>query len=734
MVDLRDRDWLAWLKGKDAFSWGYLSCPSPHHVRRLAQAREAYWRVLPPVIEPEDLLVGRLPARPAVAGYSFGSGIWVHRDTADELAREHREWAAHLEALAAHWESWTPGSRVHLPEGESARGNQHVYWAGGWGGHAVLGYEEVLAEGTEGLRRAVLSRQTAETDPEKIAFREALLVICDGIDGFAQNYAQAAVDLAAREHDSARHAELMAIAARATQVPRFGARTFPEALQSLWFLHVLDEADSPGRVDQFLLPYYQDDLAAGRLTREEAQVWTDHLWRRFAEHRSWNVCVGGVRPDGSDGTNDLTYLALEAARRSGQVAPNLSLRLHRDSPPELWAKAVEVIATGIGMPALYNDDVLVPALMRYGIPEEEARDYALNGCSQVDIQGRSHMGLEDGELNLLKCLELALHDGFDPVGKQQLGPHTGDPRTFADFEQLWQAYTAQVEHFTACLTAASNAWQQAYAETSPSLLRSLLVEDCAERGLDLKAGGPRYNHGQILTQGIANTADALMALRKLVFEERRMAMAELLAALEADLPDASVRSMLLRGAPKFGNDEEEVDALAARLVEHFYRHLATYPTWRGGSFGGGAIVFTRAITFGANVGATPDGRHAGTPLADSVGAAQGRDRQGPTALLHSVARAPQGLALCAYVLNVKFSPATLQEHPEKVAALFRTYFQEGGQQLQVNVVDREALLAAQAQPELHQNLIVRVGGFSGSFVRLSAELQADVIARTEHAI
>ena len=687
---------------------------------------------MPAVVEPDDRLVGRTRGR-GVGGFNFGSGICCNQELADQLAAESPKWAGHLENLLSCWRGWEPGSRVSLPEDERFMNGQNVYWAG-WGGHAILGFEDLLARGLDGIRDDIAQYQATETDPERGAYREALLVVCDGVERFAANYAEAAASMAASESDPTRRRELELIAERCSRVPRTGAGSFAEALQSLWFIHLLDGCDSPGRFDQYMYPYYRRDLDEGRLTEEEAQDWLDHLWKRFNDHRSWNLCVGGLRPDGQDGTNELTYMALEATRRIQKIAPNLSLRLHKDSPPELWQRAEEVIATGVGMPALYNDEVFIPAMMRYGIPEEEARDYALNGCSQVDIQGRSHMGLEDGEMNLAKCLELALHNGFDPGTERQLGPETGDPREFVSCDDLWRAYTTQVEHFSKRMTDAANAVQQAHGETSPNLFRSLFVRDCVEKGQDFKAGGPRHNHGQMLTQGIANTADSLMVIRKLIFEEQSLSMDELLAATDADFPDESLRQRVLHDAPKFGNDDPEVDAIAAQVVDHFYRHLNTYRTWRGGTYGGGAIVFVRMVSAGAKVGATPDGRKAHTPLADSVGPSQGRDVRGPTAMLNSVAKAPQVLAQSTYVLNIKFTPEVFRDSPGKVSDLFRTYFRNGGQQIQVNVVDREALLKAQQRPEEYQGLVVRVGGFSDYFVRLSAELQSDVIARTEHAI
>ena len=647
------------------------------------------------------------------------------------MIKEHPDQKEEIEGIVRFWQDKTVGSHIHWAEDEQYLSGQNVYWAG-WGGHAILDYTRILAGGTEGLRERIRNAMSMTDDEDKPSFHKALLIMCDAIDVVAQNYSEKAHRMSLEETSPKRKQELEEISEICSKVPNYGASSFREALQTFWFIHLLDGTDSPGRFDQYMFPYYKKDLDNGILTKDEAQSLIDHLWKRFNDVRSWNVCISGLRPDGMDGTNDLTYICLEATKRCQKVAPNLSLRLHQNSPDELWMKAIEVIETGVGMPALYNDDVLIPAMMRYGITEEDARDYAMNGCSQVDIQGKSHMGLEDGEVNLLKCLELALNNGFDPLTKQQIGAEIGDK--FETFDDLFNAYKEQVEYATMRVCKAANIVQKAHAETSPNLFRSLFVDDCIAKGINFKAGGPRYNNGQILTQGIANTADSLAVIKKLVFEEKSVSMAELMEAMQNDFPDENFRQKLLNEVPKYGNDDEYVDSIAEDIVEHFYTELNKHQTWRGGTYGGGSIVFTRAVSFGRHVGATPDGRRAHTILADSVGPTRGLDRNGPTAMLKSVAKTPQVLAQSTYLLNLKFTPSVLRDNKEKVMALLKTYFNEGGQQVQINVVDKETLLKAKAEPDSYHNLVVRVGGFSGYFTQLSHELQDDIIARTEHEI
>ncbi|MFQ6041292.1 MAG: pyruvate formate lyase family protein [Candidatus Poribacteria bacterium] len=723
----------------DPFSYAYMNSVGEAHEVRLARAIYAHWSTMPAVIDDNDLIVGRMTGGRSIGGFNFGGGVTCDTDYAEQLAQEHPDRKEEIEAIVQFWRDKTVVSHIHWREDEQYLSGQNVYWAG-WGGHGILDFTRILAGGVEGLRERIRNSMTMTADEKKLSFHKSLLIMCDAIDAFAQNYAEKAQKMALTEADPKRKRELEEIAEICFKAPHYGASSFREALQTFWFIHLLDGTDSPGRFDQYMFPYYKTDIENGVITKDEAQSLIDHLWQRFNDVRSWNLCVGGLKPDGTDGANDLTYICLEATKRCQKVAPNLSLRLSENSADELWMKALEVIETGVGMPALYNDDVLIPAMMRYGITAEDARDYAMNGCSQIDIQGKSHMGLEDGEVNLLKCLELALNNGFDPfpsfggagVGKRQIGPETGD--RFASFDDVMKAYKKQVEYATMRVCNAANVVQQAHAETSPNLFRSLFVDDCIDKGMDFKAGGPRYNHGQILTQGIANTADSLAAIKKLVFEEKAVSMAELMTALQNNFPDEEFRQRLINDAPKYGNDDDYVDSIAQEIVEHFYTELNKHHTWRGGVYGGGSIVFTRAVSFGRHVGATPDGRRAYTILADSVGPTRGLDREGPTAMLKSVAKTPQILAQSTYLLNVKFTPSVLRDNKEKVMALLKTYFKEGGQQIQVNVVDREMLLKAKADPDNYRNLVVRVSGFSGYFTQLSHDLQEDIIARTEHEV
>jgi formate C-acetyltransferase len=667
-----------------------------------------------PVVDPDDALAGMPGTRSLVVLDSNGlhcAGAVPEELKGTPLEPEAAEiieqWSPQTTAACfarARAERFTPDERLTIDE-------PSLGWGGGWGGHAVLGYDRVLADGIAGVKAWVADcAERNGADPAAADWYRALSFVCDGIAAF--------------------------IAGHGVDVGAAGAADFRQAVQLFWFIHVLDNTDSPGRVDQFLLPWYMALAQTPSERAERARPILDALWRKFIACRTWNVCLGGQTPDGRDATNELTYLLLDCQAAHLAEAPNLSVRLHAGSDPALLGRCVEVIGRGSGMPALYNDEVLVPALCELGIPIEHARDYAMNGCAQVDIQGLSHMGLEDGELNLAKCLELALRAGLSPVTGRRAGAATLSPDRIPDMATLKAQLARQIEHCTELLTRHANAFQETIARTGPGLFRSLFVDPCVERGRDIKRGGPLYNHGQFLTQGIANVGDSLCAIDRLVFRDKRMTLAQLVEVLDADWAGhESLRAEVLRGLPKFGNDDPAADDPAAWATECYFRALRARRRWGGGWYSGGVIVFNGAMGYGQHLAASADGRRGGDPVADSIGAAAGRDRAGPTALLRSVARLPQQLGTSAMCLNVKLHPASFEgEGVRKIGDLFATYFRLGGQQLQVNVVDAETLQAARDEPERHQDLVVRVGGYCARFVHLDPTQQDDIIARTTQQV
>ncbi len=536
-----------------------------------------------------------------------------------------------------------------------------------------------------------------------------------------------------------RRDELAAVAAALGQCFLMPSRTFLEGLLAVNFTWMLDGCDSIGRFDQVLGGLYEADLAAGRLELPLARRLLDEVWENFERFNGWNMQIGGWTPDGRDGTNALTLECIAACARNRHRRPNVAFRVTSRTPDSAVTLALRVLREGSGRPTLYNDDLYVRTLrgMDLGLSDADAREIGFGGCTETMIAGMSNVGSLEGELNLAKLLELAMHDGRDPVSGQPRGPHTGRFGDFADFGAFLAAVRRQIQYATDAFAAIHNdLLARRFGNGDPKMARTLFTRDCVKLRKSFEAGGARYNWAVVSYQGIANLIDGLAAIRKCVYEDRLIGAEELLAALAADFVGHERVHRLLLAAPKFGNDNPVVDGLGREIIEYAWSELYSHAPPRGGRYLASCILFTTYNDAGRPIGATPDGRRAGVPLTDSVGAFQGRDVHGPTALLKSVASLPLWLAAGTPVLNVRFQKAIMdsQEDLAKVASLIRTFFACGGMQIQLSVLSKEEMLAAQAEPEKHKDLIVRIGGYSEYFVRLSRRLQDTVIARTEHGV
>ena len=669
-----------------------------------------------------------------------------------------------------------------------------------WGttlNHSVRGYEKVLRLGFEGILAEVDAAIAAvapeePSAPERLTFLQAARAIAAAGCAMGERYAEHAEAAAAGCSDPERARELREIAAVCRQVPARPARTFREAVQALWFAHVITcwedtvNANSIGRIDQILAPYYQREADLGLITLDEAAEWLAHLWVKL--YRSYDVqqaTVGGLLSDGTDATNDLSTLVLEVTRALDFVRC-LSVRVHRGSPRPLLEKAAQLVARGGGIPFFFNDDAIVPALVRNGIPLEDARGYAVIGCVEITIPGKASPHAVSGWLNLAKCLELALNDGCDLRTGDRLGPATGGLRDFRSMEEVWRSYQAQVEHFSRQIVFGCNRAEVDAEHAIPLPYLSLLTEDCVRAGKDITAGGARYNYHGVAAVGIPNVADSLAALEALTplpplpLRERgsivgaqeqsaRLAgsvpplpqrergpggegvpplplrergpggegipPADLHAALLAGFEgQETLRQMLLNRAPKFGNDQDAVDRLAAEVTRHYCEVLAQFRTVRDGRFLPSLFTFTLMLPLGHLTGALPDGRRHGDPLAYSISPSQGRDQEGLTALLQSLARIPNDLVAASTSAIVEVEPSLLEGSgfPRFVDAL-QAAIAQGVGQMQFNVVSAETLRRAQEHPEQYRNLCVRVSGFSQKFSLLGREMQDHIIARTKHA-
>lgn len=585
----------------------------------------------------------------------------------------------------------------------------------------------------------------------------AMRLCAQSIIHLALRHAEMAEALAAGESDPQRRAELLQIAAVCRRVPAEKPRTFHEALQYYWFVHlgVITEinpwdAFNPGRLDQHLYPFYQRELAAGTLTREAARELLHCFWVKFnnqpappkvgvtaAESSTYtdfaNINSGGLRADGSDGVNELSYLILEVIDEMRLVQPSSNIQLSRKNPDAFLKQALRVVRKGWGQPSLFNADTVVDELLRQGKSVEDARQGGTSGCVETGAFGKEAYILT-GYFNIPKILELTLHDGFDPRTGHQLGPHTGDPASWSSFADLMAAFEQQMAHFIAIKLAGNAIIERLYALYLPVPFLSILIDDCIARGKDYNAGGARYNTSYIQGVGIGTISDSLAALKYHVFEQQNFTLPGFIAMLERDFAgDEAARLRLLNQTPKYGNDEAYADDLMRQVFELYYALINGRPNTRGGTYRINLLPTTCHVYFGSVIGATPDGRKAGTPLSEGISPVQGADRKGPTAVLKSAAKMDH-VRTGGTLLNQKFTPSLLADEAgiDRLSHLVRSYFTLGGHHIQFNVVDAATLRHAQAHPEEHRDLIVRVAGYSDYFLDLSKALQDEIIARTEH--
>ena len=643
------------------------------------------------------------------------------------------------------------------------------YGEGGGSGHFIPGYPKVLNQGFSGI----IAEAEAEIkklkiwEPEALdrkSFLEATIISMKAAVKFARRFAELARRTAQQEADAGRKAELLKIAENCEQVPAGPARTFWEALQSLWFCHLIVQIESNGhsmsygRFDQYMYPFYRSDIEQGRLNPEQAVELIECLWIKTAEInklRSWaasrilmgyilfqNLTLGGQTSDGRSAVNDLSWLALEATANLKIAQPSVSARYWNGCPEDFLLKCCEVINIHRGgQPAMYNDEVIIPSQLAVGISLDDAFDYGIVGCVEPGEGGKSRrLGVCYLD-NLLKVFELTLYNGRDHRTGIQLLTNPGgkDLATFESFEELMAAFKHQRQYYTRLGVTGINCVEKAFAELTPTPFVSSFVDDCIKRGKDVEWGGAHYNTSAAVGIGMANVGNSLAAVRKLVFDDKRVTGAQLKHALETDFEDNSttptgpeLKQMLL-SQPKYGNDDDYVDLLVRESTDYVAKDMPNYVDWVGGRYGTLLNPITANIPFGELCGATPDGRQAGIPVAEGCSPAQGTDKKGPTAAVKSVAKLDHVACDSGTLLNQKFNPAALADLSglRKLGALIKTYFDLKGMHIQFNVIDHKTLRAAQKSPEKYSDLIVRVAGYSALFISLEPAVQEDIISRTE---
>jgi formate C-acetyltransferase len=793
-------------------------------IMRRARAAEKIFRNLPITIHDNELIVGaitkNLRSTEICPEFSYD---WVEKEfdtMATRIAdpfRIPKETAAELKEAFKYWDGKTTSALADsymsqetkdcISNGVFTVGN---YFYGGVG-HVCVDYGKVLKIGFTGIIRQVMETMAKldTSDPDYIKkknFYEALIITYSAAIQFAHRYAEKAREMAAACLDATRKAELLQIAANCDKVPEQGATNFYEACQSFWFVQILLQIEanghsiSPGRFDQYMNPYLAMDKG---ISHEFAQELVDCVWvklndinktrdevsaQAFAGYAVFqNLIVGGQTEDGLDATNEMSYMCMEAVAHVKLPAPSFSIRVHQNTPDEFLYRSCELTRLGFGVPAMYNDEVIIPALCNRGVSLADARNYCIIGCVEPQCPHKTEGWHDAAFFNIAKVLEITLNNGKN--GDKQLGPVTGDITSFTNLEQLLEAYKKQMEYFVYHLAEADNCVDYAHAERAPLPFLSALVDDCIGRGKSVQEGGAIYNFTGPQAFGVADAGDSLCAIKKHVFENKEITMEQLKEALDhnfgnccdktcsatestdedriyeavkrilsnngsinlADLQaqlskpqkevsgnkeDYAQVKRILENTPWFGNDEDEVDMIARRCGQIYSYEVEKYKNPRGGQFQAGCYPVSANVLFGKDVGALPDGRLAKTPLADGVSPRQGKDTNGPTAAAMSVSKLDHANYSNGTLYNQKFLPAALagDEGLKHFASIVRSYFDHKGMHVQFNVIDRNTLLAAQNDPDQYKDLVVRVAGYSAQFTVLAKEVQDDIISRTEQTL
>ena len=789
-------------------------------ITRRAEAFAHILRNIPIIIRDNELIVGSSTIAPrGCQTFPEFSYQWLE-DELDTVATRTadpfyiaEETKAELREVHKYWKGKTSSElATSYMAPEAIKAIEHnIFTPGNYFyngvGHVTVKYEEVLAIGYKGIidkARAELEKcQVGDGNyAKKSHFLNAVIVSCQAVIEYAERYAELASQMAAECTDPVRKQELLQISENCSRVPANGATSFYEACQSFWFVQQLLQVESsghsisPGRFDQYMYPYYKADIDKGIIIREAAQELLDCIWVKlndlnkvrdaasaegFAGYSLFqNLIVGGQDKYGNDVTNDLSVMCILASMHVHLPMPSLSIRVWNGSPHELLIKAAELTRTGIGLPAYYNDEVIIPALQNRGLTLEDAREYNIIGCVEPQKAGKTDGWHDAAFFNMCRPLELVFSNGMDKG--ELVGIQTGDVTKMTTFEEFFDAYKKQMEYCISLMVNADNAIDVAHSERVPLPYESCMVDDCLSRGLSVQEGGAVYNFTGPQGFGIANMADSLYAIRKLVYEDKKVSMEEYKQALawnyDKGLDQQSVSDMsemILKGmqeagmavntdtakavlqtvmrlkpteeqlrrfteihhmideVPKFGNAIDDVDYFARDVAYTYSRPLQEYMNPRGGHYQAGLYPVSANVPLGGQTGATPDGRYAHTPVADGVSPSAGKDVKGPTAAATSVSRLDHFIVSNGTLFNQKFHPSALagREGLEKFVALIRTFFDQKGMHMQFNVVDRETLLDAQKHPENYAHLVVRVAGYSALFTTLSRSLQDDIIRRTE---
>ena len=714
-------------------------------------------------VEPEELIVGN-----RTKGVRYGvvfpeSGCsWIDREfetlptrPQDRFLVKEEEIKEFRETIYPYWKGKSMEDVIRQRDGQHidaiakvVKINQKDHAQG----HICPDVKRWLEKGPAGLKAEALKKLETCAEDER-EFYECVVLVMEGAIHFMNRYHDLILSMD-------REQELTEVAAICKNLSERGARTFHEAVQSIWFLFVILHMESnassfsPGRMDQYLYPFYERDVAQGRIDKERALVLLECLWLKFNQivylrnqnsakyfagfPIGFNIALGGVDAQGKDTYNEVSLLCLQAQYDLGLPQPNLSVRLHKHTSSELMQAAIQVVAKGSGMPQFFNDEAIIQTMHDdLGIAIQDARDYAIVGCVELTTHG-NNLGWSDAAMfNLNKALELTLNHGVCLLTGEKIGLDLGGLDTYGSFAALEQAFQTQVDYFIDEMMKAEEVVEQAHQDCLPTAFLSSVIDDCLEVGKDVTRGGAKYNLSGIQMIQIANLADSLAALQKLVYDERRIEAVDLLQALRTDFKnDRVMQTMLQNKVPKYGNDVDWVDAHGAKWASYFREKMKQYTNYRGGPYHTGMYTVSAHVPMGENVGASPDGRNAKTPLADGgMSPVYGRDLSGPTAVLKSVSKMQDSCTTNGGLLNMKFLPSFFQTQTgrNKFENFLRAFVDLEIPHIQFNVVNRADLLDAKAHPERHQSLTIRVAGYTAYFVELAGKLQDEIIERTSYA-
>jgi pyruvate formate-lyase/glycerol dehydratase family glycyl radical enzyme len=743
-----------------------------HPLTRISMALEDILDNITVTIRDDEFIVGcRTSKLKGAPLFPEGKSRWIEGDVDTFDTRVYQraliteeEKRELLEEILPFWEGRTIEERLYesMPDDIEADMDKYVFLMAleiTYGiGHFTMDHPRLLASGLRGITEDAEKRASAlspeEREGEKGLFYDAVMRSLHASIRFAHRYATLAESMAENEIDTERAEELRRIARICTRVPEYPAETFEEAIQSVYFIHLIAQIESGGnsislgRIDQILYPYYKADLDAGRITPDRARelmamlfVKVNEIWNVLEEafipggegtegKTTQNVTVGGIGKDGEDATNELSYIGLDAFADVRTVQPDFGVRLSSKAPDDFFLRAVEYTKDGVPM-HFFNDDSIVETLMNGGHSIEDARNYGVVGCLEPNAQGKTFGSTFAVQINGIKCVEFALSNGIDNTFGYQSGIESGEVESFSSFEDVWNAYCAQMSYFIGQVVRGMNVLDGIIANQLPSPFASAMIEGPLEKGLDLTKGGAVYNSTGVQYIGFGNVVDSLYAIKKAVFEDGTVSLPDLAAWLSDDWDGVEdKRSYFLNKIPKYGNDIDDVDEMAKKVLNHFCDELKQYTNYRGGAFWPGVFSVGFHLAFGSFTAATPDGRYSGDVLGNGLTPTTGNALTGPTAVMNSVTKIPLTRLYNGANLNMRFSGKRIGA--EKLMALMKAYFDRGGIQVQYNMIDSEILQDAKVNPERHRDLVIRISGYSTLFTGLTETAQDEIISRTEY--